>query len=292
MKIKTILTSLSLTFLTACQAVFFAGYNLGVASDQFTTVKGIRFSENPNLKLDIYQPAKQSSNTPVMIFIYGGGWTSGKREWYRFVGAAFASAGYITVIPDYRKGDKTPFPGFMFDTAKAVAWTTENIKEYGGDANEIFLSGHSAGGHIAVLLATDPQYMQSVKVRSCQLRGVIGYSGAYDFLPLTSDRYRQVFGNKENQQRSQPVNYASANAAPLLLIQGLDDTTVAPRNARNMAAAIDKAGGSVDTKYYEGATHTDTVLALSEKSRDKNSAFADTLIFMHKQLGSEDIYCD
>lgn len=287
MKIKTIVAGLSFSFLTACQAVFFSAYNTGVASDQYTTVKDIQFSNNPDLKLDIYQPAKQSESLPVMIFIYGGGWTSGEREWYRFVGAAFASAGYITIIPDYRKGDKVPFPGFMFDAAKAVAWTTENIGAYGGDANKLFVSGHSAGGQIAVLLATDPQYLQSVNVDTCQLRGVIGYAGAYDFLPLTSDRYRKVFGDKQNQQRSQPVNYASADAPPLLLIQGLRDNTVAPKNARNMAAAMDEAGGTVETKYYDDASHTDTLLALSERSRTKNTAFADTITFMQRRLAAE-----
>lgn len=289
MKIKTILLAIFATFLTACQAVFFTGFNIGAGSDEVVSTKGVVFNAEHNLKLDIYQPAGKVENAPVLIFIYGGGWTSGKREWYRFVGNAFAEAGYVTLIPDYRKGDKVPFPGFMFDTAEAVAWTADHVADYGGDPRKIFLSGHSAGGHIAVLLATDSEYLESVNVQSCQLRGVIGNAGAYDFLPLTSDRYRQVFGDKQSQQRSQPINYASADDPPLLLIQGLDDTTVAPKNARNMVAAIQQAGGSAEAKYYEGATHSGTLLALANKSRDKNPAFADTIEFMERQLSTDPV---
>ena len=89
-----------------------------------------------------------------MVFFYGGSWTTGRRGLYRFVGAALAERGIVTVLPDYRLYPQVKFPLFVDDGALAVAWVQKHAHEFGGDPHRIVLMGHSAGGHEAAFLAT------------------------------------------------------------------------------------------------------------------------------------------
>ena len=124
-----------------------AGYEL---------VSAIEYGINARQKIDIYLPKNPKiSGTlkKVVIFYYGGNWDSGERADYKFVAEALVSQGYIVVIPDYRVYPEVLFPEFMADPVSAAKWVKSNIKKYNGDANKVFLAGHSAGAHIAVMMA-------------------------------------------------------------------------------------------------------------------------------------------
>ncbi|TAL90577.1 MAG: alpha/beta hydrolase [Rhodanobacter sp.] len=102
-------------------------------------------------------PTLHARQAPVVVFFYGGDWTHGKRQWYRFVGTTLAAHGVVTVIPDYRKYPRVRLlDGFMQDAARALAWSHRHATELGGDPRNLFGMGHSSGGQIAGLLATDP----------------------------------------------------------------------------------------------------------------------------------------
>ena len=126
--------------------------------------RDIAYEPGPRHALDIYVPARPVAATPVVVFFYGGGWDSGDRGMYRFVGAALAAHGVLTVVPDYRLYPEVRFPSFMRDAAAAVAWTRDHATSYGGDAQRLFLMGHSAGAQIATLLALDGRYLRSAGV--------------------------------------------------------------------------------------------------------------------------------
>ena len=143
---------------------------------------------------------------PVLVFFYGGGWTSGSKETYRFVGAALAARGVLVVIPDYRLYPAVRFPAFMNDAAAAVGWAHANAARFGGDAHRLFLMGHSAGGQIAVLLALDPGYLQSVDLASGRdICGVIGLAAPYDFQTVEGADMTGIFGPEKEWQRAQPI---------------------------------------------------------------------------------------
>lgn len=125
-----------------------------------TITRDVVFDDETGLALDIYQPAGDRTNRPVVIFLYGGSWRTGDRGMYTFMGLALARQGYVAVIPDYRKYPDVRFPDFVTDAARAVAWTKRNAARLDGDPDDIVLTGHSAGAHIGMLLLTDKSYLQ------------------------------------------------------------------------------------------------------------------------------------
>ncbi len=219
-----------------------------------TTTTDIPYASGPRHALDVYAPAG-AHDAPVVVFFYGGNWEFGSRQMYRFVGAAMAARGVVTVIPDYRLFPEVRFPAFMEDAAQAAAWTRAHVAEYGGNPHRIFFMGHSAGGQIATLLALDPEYLQAVGLSQREICGVIGLAGPYDFLPLTGAVYKQIFGPEAAWPRSQPIDYVTPQAPPMLLLAGKDDTVVDPRNTVRLAARLRAAGVAATDTLYDGLGH-------------------------------------
>src|ERR1051325_10533100 len=191
-------------------------------------------------RLDVYAPNARAENTQraVVVFFYGGGWEIGSRERYRFVGKALTEAGFVAVVPDYRVYPEAVFPDFIRDCAKAVAWTKKHIDRFGGDPARIFVMGHSAGAHIAAMIALDPQYLRNEGLTRAELRGVIGLAGPYDFLPIAPGKLEFIFGSEAERWRSQPINFADGANPPMLLLTGDRDSVVPPGNTRRLAAKI------------------------------------------------------
>lgn len=241
-------------------------------------ISGAAYGEDSRQRLDVYAPAG-ASGAPVIVFIYGGSWNSGDRGDYGFAGAAFASRGFVTVVPDYRLVPAVRFPDFIEDCAAAVRWTVDNIAAHGGDPSRIVLAGHSAGAYIAMMLGLDARYLHRAGVNPSSIRGVAGLAGPYDFLPFDVAASRDAFGQAADPAQTQPVTFARADAPPMLLLWGEADTTVGPRNLRGLQAAMVAAGGQVETKTYPGVNHVDIMLALSRPLRGRAPTLADTTAF-------------
>lgn len=222
---------------------------------------GIAYGPGPRQQLDIYLPEPATGDAPMVVFFYGGGWRNGERSKYAFVASSLTRLGYVVVIPDYRVYPEVRFPAFVEDAAAAVAWAQRNARDHGADPARLFVAGHSAGAHLASLLALDDRYLAAHGIEASELRGWIGLSGPYDFLPL-SGYLAEVFP-EDSRRASQPVNFAHAGAPPALLIHGADDGTVEPRNSRTLAAALEANDVPVTLRIYEDAGHARTVAALA-----------------------------
>jgi acetyl esterase/lipase len=231
----------------------------------------IAYAPGARHALDVYTPAagKAAPGHPVVVFFYGGNWDDGNRGMYRFVGAELASRGVVAIIPDYRIYPEVVFPGFMEDAAQAVVWARDHAAQYGGDPKNLFLMGHSAGGQIATLLALDGDYLKAAGMSTRALAGVIGLAGPYDFLPLHDDRLKTIFGPEAQRPRSQPINYVTPAAPPMLLIAGSGDDTVDPGNTTRLAARLRSAGDQVTATIYPSVGHAQLI-----------GAFASTLSFL------------
>jgi acetyl esterase/lipase len=223
------------------------------------TYTGIAYGTGPAHTLDIYAPDPICENAPVVVFFFGGSWESGDRSMYRFVGAALAKRGVVTIVPDYRLYPDVRFPGFMQDAAAAVSWAVSHAASYGGDPDHLFLMGHSAGAQMATLLALDTHYLRAANVDPKIVAGVIGISGPYDFLPLTDPTLQTIFGPPEEWPLSQPINYANSSAPPMLLATGSADRTVDPANTTRLAAKLRDDGATVDERRYPGIGHATTI---------------------------------
>jgi acetyl esterase/lipase len=228
----------------------------------YTIDAGVTYGTLSRQRLDLYTPNEIGPQTPVVVFFYGGGWNRGEREDYLFVGQSLASAGFIVAIPDYRIYPDVVFPQFVADAANAVAYTHDKIRRPDGSARQIFIAGHSAGAHIAALLNLDERYLAATAAPDNIIAGVIGLSGAYDFLPLTEDIYKAIFSESKRAE-SQPINFVDGNEAPMLLLTGEADRTVDPGNSTRLAAAIIARDGAATVTTYPRMGHIGTVAALA-----------------------------
>ena len=243
-------------------------------------VDGVSYGPLARQKLDVWVPRTASNRPlPVVVFFYGGGWVKGERGSYGFAARAFASRGYVVVVPDYRLVPETRFPGFIEDGAAAVRWVQDHASEYGGDPGQILLSGHSAGAYIGAMLALDRHYLDAAGVRPGAIKGAALLSGPYDFYPWTEERGRDALGNWPRPLETQPISFARADAPPMLLMHGTADTVVRPYNAEHLAAAMRKQGAIAELKLYPDRSHIDTVKSLSPVFRRSTPALADSLAF-------------
>jgi acetyl esterase/lipase len=248
--------------------------------------EGVAFAPDRGLKLDVWAPRATDHKLPVVIFLYGGGWVAGSRGGYSFAGSGYAGQGFVTVVPDYRLVPTVRFPAFVDDGALAVKWTRDNIARFGGDPDRIALAGHSAGSYNAAMLALDPHFLRDAGVPAGTIKAAALLSGPYDFYPFTEVRGRDALGNWPRPAETQPINFVTRAAPPMLLATGSDDDIVKPRNSQALAAKLRASGVPVELKIYPGKSHIDTVKSLSRPFRKSTPALADSAAFLHRILGS------
>lgn len=259
-----------------------------VPENGYELVSAVEYGTNSRQKLDIYLPKAADKSTKlesaplkkVIIFYYGGNWDSGERADYKFVAEALVGHGYIVVIPDYRVYPEVLFPGFMEDPVSAAKWVKTNIKKYNGDANKVFLAGHSAGAHIAVMMAINSEYLAEASLKPNDFVGVIGLAGPYDFLPLKSDRLKVMFGSEAEQWKSQPINFVDGKNPPLFLAVGMKDGTVWPRNTYNLAKKIKEKNGLVEVHEFASYGHVDMVAKLAKPLRGNGELLKSVITFI------------
>ena len=278
---RTALAGVTALFLAGCERLGFLAVNVPAAFGSYKRHANIAYGPDPQQRLDVYVPESAAREPrPVVVFWHGGRWRFGDKADYRFVGAALAESGYVTVVANYRHYPQVKMPGFLSDAAQAALWAAAHSKEYGGDPERLYLTGHSAGAHLAALVTLDPRFFAAAGQSAPHIAGVIGLSGPYDFLPLLEPDVQDMFGPPPIYPESQPINFVRGDAPPMLLVHGLKDETVRPKNSRNLAAALHACGASVSLKLYPKASHSDTVAALTSLLRGRAPTLADIRAFV------------
>lgn len=252
------------------------------AAAPVTATRDIAYGRHERHRLDVYRP-QRTGTAPVAVFLYGGGWEEGDRGMYRFVGAALAAAGIVTVIPDYRVYPEVRFPGFLEDAAAAVLWTRGHASGLDADPGRLVLIGHSAGAHIAGMLAMDPQWLGAAGVDRTILRGWVGLAGPYDFEPDTPNR-RIIFG--PDRQRTQPIGFAHPDAPPAFLGAPQRDAVVDPGNSARLGRRIAEAGGEATVRFYARVDHASILGTFSPALRLLAPVFRDTCDFINSVTGA------
>jgi len=175
--------------------------------------------------LNIFSPRKTALKTPVLIFVHGGNWNSGDKKMYGFVGRNFAKKGITTVIVGYTLSPKTDFDGMAKQVAKAVEWTKENISKYNGNPEKIYLTGHSAGGHLIALVGTNTKYLKDKSI----IKGIILNDAAgldmkhylQEIPPTEKDSYLKTWSNSpEIWKNASPIYFLDKNAPPFMIYTG------------------------------------------------------------------------
>lgn len=263
----------------ACNVTSLDVLNATVADDGVAVLAGVPYGADARQQLDVYRLPRRR-DAPVVVFVHGGAWRTGSRAEYRFMGVALARMGFVGVIADYRHFPQAGFSAFVEDAAAAVAYARAHAAAWGGDAGRVVLFGHSAGAHIAALVALDPRYLAAVGLSRRDIAGWVGLAGPYDFLPMRDPEVRAVFGTAAESADSQPISFADGQAAPARLLHGADDRVVYPANTLSLAARIRAQGGQVQAVIYPGTGHIDILLAFTPLFARRDGIAADVAAFI------------
>ena len=217
-------------------------------------IRNVAYGPEPRNRLDIWRLSTTPSNAPVVFYIHGGAWTFGdKREQGRPMLHEFVERGWIAVVCNYRLAPRHPWPAQMLDVTRTLVWLKKNIANHGGDPDRIVVSGGSAGGHLASLLAlsaNDPTWRPTdiEGVTDWSVRGCMSF---YGVLEMTGDetlwrglgrgllillegrvvqlKYRE---NEELYRSMSPLEKIDVESPPFLVVQGGNDTLVDVHVAR------------------------------------------------------------
>jgi acetyl esterase/lipase len=204
--------------------------------------------------LDVYTP-KGKKDFPVLFFVHGGAWRQGNKRVFAEPAKRFAEAGVGVVSTNYRLTPAVKHPAHIEDVAKAFAWTVDNIGKHGGDAKKVVVSGHSAGGHLAALLATNEAYLKAEKKSLADVRGVFAISGVYVVSPAVQ-MFRPIFGDDESVYKgASPLANVGASHPPMLLVYADKDLSMLDKGAEVFAATLTKGKQTATTKEFAGRDH-------------------------------------
>jgi len=234
----------------------------GLAAD-VTIHEHLAYGPHERHRLDLYVPNNASAETPVVLFLYGGSWKWGSRGRYAFVGYGLASRGFAVAVADYRLYPEVRFPDFNHDAARAAAWLQAERGRFGLEPGQLNLMGHSAGAHIAALIALDPQYLAGRGFSPTDLGRVVGLAGPYGMYPSRIDFIADIFPSATDEAKARPVTFARAEAPPMLLLHGADDSIVSPKNSETLANLLTIEGAAAEARVYPDVGHRELVLALS-----------------------------
>ncbi len=279
---RTLLALPLLLLLSGCGALGF--FNAVIPQDGGVRLAAhdVAFGPDIRQKLDVYVPKAGGANRKLLVFLYGGSWSSGRRQDYAFAGRAFAAKGFVTVIPDYRVVPQIRYPVFVQDNAKAVAWAYAHAAEFGADKRELYLAGHSAGAYDAVMLAVAPEFLRAEGLSPRNIRAVAGLSGPYDFVPLDQPETQKAFKGVKNLARTQPANRIGAGGyvPPMLLLHGTADDFVRPSNSVDLGRLLRRTGHEADVKLYPDISHRGTLLSLAVPLRGQAPVLDDVVRFL------------
>ena len=223
----------------------------------YTVQRDLAYGPLPRHRVDLYTPEDAAADAPLIVFLHGGAWRNGSKDTYGFLGEAFASRGIVTAVPNYRLYPEVRFPAFVEDAALAMAWADGAPDLPRGPR---VVAGHSAGAHIAMLLALDRRWLDAMG--AAPLAAAIGIAGPYDFLPLRRGGFlADLFGGTDRTE-TQPITFAARPGPPLLLQHGLADRTVLPEQSERLAARRRAAGYPVRVTTYADVGHIGIIGAL------------------------------
>ena len=213
--------------------------------------------------VDVYRCKRD--NAPVNVYIHGGAWRNGRSRDFAYLAELFVNAGAHSVIADFNNIDAVG--GDLLAMAKevrsAVAWVYQNAKEFGGDPNRLYVTGHSSGGHLSACVATC-DWERDFGLPKNIVKGTVSASGMYDLKPVRlSKRSKYVNFTDEIEDELSAQRHIDRLNAPIVLAHGTLETPEFRRQTRDFAAAVKAAGKPIKFLIGESYNHFEMLETLA-----------------------------
>ena len=216
----------------------------------------VAYGPEDDQDIDIYLPDDATAtNVPVFMFIHGGSWTHGYKEWLGFMAPAFTTLPAIFVSVAYRLAPDTKFPLPVEDCRNALKWVYENIGEHGGDRNRIFVGGHSAGGHLAAMLTLELDALEASGLPRDVLKACFPVSGVFDLVGRDEERLGPLLSSPADARTASPIQLVEGNRTPFLFAIGEIDFPELIPQSHAMAEALRNQSGTVELMDMPGEDH-------------------------------------
>jgi acetyl esterase/lipase len=244
------------------------------------TVKDVAYFDGADAdakrhRLDIYLP-KGQKNFPILIFVHGGTWKSGSKELYEPLGKLYAKNGIGTVIINYRLSPAVQHPAHIEDVARAFAWVHKNIAKYGGDPNNLFVCGHSAGGHLISLLSTNETYLKGQGLALGNIKGTIALSGVFVLVP--TPKFKDIFTeDKEIVKSASPIEHVTGKHPPCLMLYADKDFLTLDAMAEQMCKKLKEAKCDATALKLADRDHYTIIRSMVNESDPANQAIFEFL---------------
>lgn len=231
----------------------------------YKTNEAISDYEKDRCKLDLYLP-QVSTGFSTLVWFHGGALTEGGKDDAFNVGIArsLTQKGVAVAMVNYRLSPKSKFPAYVEDAAAGLAWVRAHIADHGGDANRVFVGGHSAGGYLTLMLGLDGRYLRKHGLETSAIAGLIPVSGQV----MTHYTVREERGlNKETilADEAAPIHYARKETPPILVLYADHDLAARAEENAYLVAALKAAGNlRVAQKQVSDRDHGSVAGKISE----------------------------
>lgn len=263
--------------------------------------RSIVYGDQPRNRFDLYLPKNSDGPKPVLAFVPGGAWIIGYKAWGSLLGKQLAERDIIVACFDYRNFPQGTITDMVEDVSQGISFLCNNVVEYGGDPDRIYLMGQSAGAHISSCALLEQAVIESeggsISWSVSQIKAFFGLSGGYNIPSLVENFHRRglyysIFlsimeGEKSLQHFSPEIRVKDpsiCNAVALLpkiiLFHGTSDYSIPSDASRTFADALQQVGAKAELILYSGKTHTD--LFLQDPMRGgKDELFDYVVAFIH-----------
>jgi acetyl esterase/lipase len=203
-------------------------------------------------RLDLYLPAG-AKGYPSLVFFHGGAWVIGSKEFCRGIGPALARRGIGVACPSYRLSPMVKHPEHVRDAARAFAWWKEHAAEHGADPGKIFVGGHSAGGHLAALVALDGRWLSQAGASTRDVRGALCLSAPFR---LGENGPGAAFPESGPARAdAEPIHHVGGAQPPFLIVVAERDMADLREQGEQMRGALAASKSDVELVLAEGKTH-------------------------------------
>lgn len=233
---------------------------------QIKVVKGLNYanSTNKSNSLNVYYKTGDSKSKPVLVFIHGGSWYKGNKDLYWWLGRNLAKKGVVAVIINYPLAPKAKYEQIASACALSLKWVKENIQKYCGNADKIFVMGHSVGGHLAELINADTTYFAQIKIAN-PIKGIILNDAfgldMYEYMTKAKkDQSYYIFqnaitANQAEWKKSSPLTYIKQVKTPHLLFYGSKTYDIIQMQTKRIDEELKEQNIAVNMHVVEGRTH-------------------------------------